>query len=196
VEQVPYKTIEPPFTLNFKEMSKLELRDYYRWFLGIIANRLAELAGAVRGTPGFESWAADFTPSSLDALGNWFATEVETRPRTLEEMEELAAKSAFPMSSRVLTNRTISLAVDIGMYLSQVLLRNNSSLKWDQLFRGKTYIDYGQPVLIGFIDKVPRNPVRVITTLAYGLIDKAKPENGLRVIYDRWSRCFVFDESR
>ena len=189
MELVPYKTIEPPFTLKFTEMSKPELRHYYRWLLGMIPIRIGELAVAVKGTPGFESWAADFTPSSLDVLGNWFATQVETRPRSHEEMDELAANFAFPVSSRVLTNRTISLAVDIGMYLSQLFLRNNSSLRWDQLFRGKTYIDYGQPVLMGFIDKVPRNPIRVITTLAYGLINKTNTDNGLRAIYDSWSRC-------
>lgn len=189
MERVPYKTIEPPFTLKFAEMSKPELRDYYRWFLEVIPSRVDELAGAVKRTPGFESWAADFTPSSLEALGNWYAMQVETRPRTGDEIEELAAKLPFPVSSRELTNRTISLAMDIGMYLSQVLLRNSPPLKWDQLFGGKTYIDYGQPVLTGFLDKIPRNPVGAITTLAYCFIDKTRTGKRLREIYDTWSRC-------
>jgi hypothetical protein len=38
--------------------------------------------------------------------------------------------------------------MDIGMYPSQVLLTNHSSLKWDQPFGGKNFIDYGQPVLV------------------------------------------------
>jgi hypothetical protein len=184
VEGTVYKIIEPPFTLRFGEMSKPELREYYRWFLQMIPSRIAELTGAVKRTPGFEDWKSDFSPSSLDALGNWFGTQVETRARTEEELDELAAKLPLGVSNRELTNRTISLCVDIAMYLSQIVLQNNSALKWDQNRRAKKYIDYGQPVLVGFIDKIPINPVRVISTFAYGLNDKTYTGNRLREIYN------------
>ena len=76
--------------------------------------------------------------------------------------------------------------MDVGMYLSQVFLRYNSSLKWDQIFGSKRFVDYGQPVLVGF-GKVPFNPVRMMLTLAYGLARKSKDGQGLRRIYDIWS---------
>lgn len=72
------------------------------------------------------------------------------------------------------------------MYLSQVFLRNNSSLKWDQIFGSKRFVNYGQPVLVGF-GKVPLNPLRMMITLAYGLANKSKDDQGLRGIYDIWS---------
>jgi hypothetical protein len=88
----------------------------------------------VKSSPLFENWQPDFTPRSLDALGNWFATQIETRPRTREEIAEFDAQVPFPIerSAVELTNRTFSLAMDIGMYLAQVFLRNHPSVKMDQ----------------------------------------------------------------
>lgn len=182
---VAYKTIQPPFTLKFWDMSKKELRDYFNWFQLEIPERLNELAAAVRSSNGFQDWAADYSPFSLNALGSWFAGEVQTRPRTQAELEEISSQSPFPISERELTDRTISLAVDIAMYLSQVLLRHNPSLKWEQTFGSKKYIDYGQPVIGGFSHGIPVNPVGAVTTLAYEFAKKRKTGTGLREMYDK-----------
>ena len=157
------------------------------WFNNILPDRIDELLRAIQRTPGFETWAANFTPDSLGLLGIWFANQVDTRPRTQEEMLEIANQSSFPkeIPNVELTNRTFSIAFDIGFYLSQVLLKNNPSLKWDQAFKGKRYVDYGQPVLMGF-GVVPFNPVRMMVVLAYGLADKMKTGGTLREIYNIW----------
>lgn len=181
-----YETIQPPFTLKFREMSKKELKDYFAWFQGILPQRLNELTKAVKETPGFEEWEANFTPASLDRLGEWFASQVETRPRTKEEIEEIVGRSPYPVdiSNEELTNRTFSLAMDIGMYLSQVFLKNHSSLRWDQPFGNKKFVDYGQPVLMGF-GVVPFNPVRMMVTRAYG-VSKERTSKSLRELYETW----------
>lgn len=191
MDSTTYQIIQPPFTLKFEEMPKAELKDYFRWFQDILPERIAELTSAVKSSRGFEGWQPDFAPESLDALGEWFATQIETRPRTREEIEEFNAQSPYPieLSDRQLTNRTFSLAMDIGMYLSQVLLKNHSLLKWDQPLRAKKFVDYGQPVLIPFHEgKVPFDPVRMIVTLAYGLRNKSRTGESVRVLYDIWSK--------
>ncbi|HUO13993.1 MAG TPA: hypothetical protein VMX38_03320 [Verrucomicrobiae bacterium] len=63
---------------------------------------------------------------------------------------------------------------------------NHPSLKWGQVFGSEQFVDYGQPVLLGF-GKVPFNPVGTMLTLAYGLADKSKDGRRLREIYDIWS---------
>ena len=187
-----YKVIQPPFTLKFREMSRKELTDYFQWLLGILPDRINELANAVRLAPGFETWRPDKTPASLDALGHWLADHVETRQRSEEELRELNEKinggSPYPIdiSGEELTNKTFSLAMDTGMYLSQVFLQNYSSLRWTQEFGNKKYVDYGQPVLAEF-NPAPFNPVRTMVTLAYGLADKTKDGRRLREVYDRWA---------
>jgi hypothetical protein len=170
-------------------MSKKELKDYFQWFMDIMPQRLDELTNAVKQTPGFETWEADFTPDSLARLGEWFAAQVETRLRTKEEMQEITSRSTYPIDipSEELTNRTFSLAMDIGMYMSQVFLKNHHSLRWDQPFGGKKDADYGQPVLVGF-GAAPFNPVWMIVTLAYGLASKKKTGERLRELYDIWAK--------
>ena len=187
-----YLTIQPPFTLEFHNMPKDELRAYYRWFLEQIPERIPELEKAVRETPGYERWGADATPSSLDALGEWFVGQVETRPRTKEEIAELTRESPYPIDIEPndLTNRTFSLAMDIGMYLSQVLMKNLPELRWEHPLGSSKFVDYGQPVLKGS-GRVPLNPVALMVTLAYGITRKRHGGRRLRELYDIWSHTLA-----
>jgi hypothetical protein len=184
-----YQIIQPPFTLKFREMSKQELEDYFVWFQNILPQRLDILMCAAQQKTEFEIWQPDFTPLSLDLLGMWFAAEVETRVRTSDEFREIERLLPFPIDipREDLTNRTFSLAIDIGMYLSQVLIKNHPGLEWRQQFRNKKDADYGQPVLVGF-GQVPFNPVSIVVTLAYGIASKKKTGKNLRQIYDIWSK--------
>ena len=169
-------------------MPRKELRAYFEWFMDQIPIRLIELTHAVQGTPGFEHWYPDFTPESLDVLGVWFAQAVETRSRTAEEMEELRRNSPIPIELPTddLTNRTFSLAMDIGMYLGQVFQRSFPNLKWELMLGGKRNINYGQPVLVGF-RVTPLNPVHLVVVSAYKLAGKNSSGDRLRELYDTWS---------
>ena len=191
-----YRTIQPPFpSLKFWTMPKDELRTYHRWFLEEIPERIPELEKAVSETPGYEHWRAEGTRSSLDPLSEWFVGQVETRPRTPEELAEMKGESPFPIDIEPdeLTNRTFSLAMDIGMYLSQVLMKNLPGLRWEHPLGSPKFVDYGQPVLRGS-GRVPLNPVRVVVTLAYGIARKPQRGQRLRELYDIWSKKLVADE--
>ena len=182
-----YETIQPPFTLNFPEMSKKELRAYFKWFQEIMPGRIEQLASTVQSSPGFENWKQNFSPDSLNALGEWFATQIETRPRTQEEIDVFNAQAPFPieLSSTELTNRTFSLAMDIGMYLNHVILKNNPSVRWDQPLGGKRSSDYGQPVLVGFeTDVISFNAVHALVVMAYSLRNKKCGGERLREVYE------------
>lgn len=183
-----YSIIQPPFTLVFRDMSKKELEDYNNWFHKVMPERIQILIAAVKSTRGFEYWKSDCSPESLEGLGDWFLAQAETRPRTQEEIDEIQNRSSFPINvpSEDLTNRTFSLAMDIGMYVSQVFLKNRPSLQWSQPLGNKKFVDYGQSVLISF-GAAPFNPVRMMVTLAYGLVCKSKSGKSLRELYDIWS---------
>lgn len=182
-----YRIIQPPFTLKFRDMSRAELRDYRQWFMEVMPERIAELTAAVQQTPGFEAWQPTKEPASLDALGEWLAGQVAMRPRTGEELHEIESQLRFPIDipAQELTNRTFSLAIDTGMYLSQVFLHNHPTLRWDQPFGNKKFVDYGQPVLIEF-SSAPFNPTRMMVTCAYGLVDNTWTGRQLRELYDIW----------
>ena len=180
-----YEIIQPPFTLKFREMSKPELKAYKEWFFEVLPKRIAGLEEEVRRTPAFEDWRTDHSPSSLDALGQWLEGQVQVRAKTEQEIDDLKAKLVFPIevSGEQLTNRTFSLAMDIGMYFGQVVLKNIPGTKWDQPLKNAKFVDYGQPVIMGF-GSVPMNPVRLAVTTAYA-ISKKKPA-GLGSLYETW----------
>lgn len=184
-----YATIQPPFTLKFREMSGQELKDYFRWFIDAIPERIEELAKAVKQAPGFENWQPDGAPSSLLSLGDWYASQVETRPRSTEELQAIKGRSTIGLeaSATELTNRTFSLAMDVGMYLATVLQGQYPHLKWQQPLDDKKFADYGQPVLVGF-GAVPLNPVRILITLSYGIASKKQTGSRLRELYSYWSK--------
>ena len=177
-----YEIIQPPFTLNFRTMSKRELEGYYEWFKQMIPERICMLEKTVRESE--SSWTADRSPKSLSALGQWFVGEVETRPRTSEEMEELRSKlpDSIDISSVELTNRTFSLAMDIGMYLGEVFRKKVCGAEWT--LHLKKNVNFGQPVLTGF--KVPLNPVRVALTGAYRAARGSRWGNHLLSVYKGW----------
>lgn len=187
-----YPTVQPPFTLAFREMSKNELKAYNEWFHKVMPERIQVLTAAVKSTSGYEHWAADMSPESLEVLGDWFLAQVETRQRSQAEIQGIQNRSEFPInvSGDELTNKTFSLAMDVGMYMSQVFLKNRHSLQWSQPFGNKKFIDYGQPVLTGF-GAVPFNPVRMMVTLAYGLVSGSKTGKSLRELYTIWSNLAI-----
>jgi hypothetical protein len=184
-----YSIIQPPFTLKFREMSKQELKNYFRWFLDIIPQRIQGLIEAVTQSPGFESWTSDYTPRSLEILGDWFASQVETRLQTEEELREMRERLTFPMEipDTQLTNKTFSIAMDIGMYLSQVFFQEFPELRWEQPLKNKRFVDYGQPVIVEF-GIVPLNPVQICVVIAYGISKKTKTGKRLREVYDVWAK--------
>jgi len=168
-------------------MTKKELREYNRWFHDVLPQRIGELTKALNSSAGFEGWKPDYTPESLNSLGNWYASQVETRPHTRDELKHIPPHIGDWVSGGELTDHTISRAMDVGMYLSQVFLRNNLSLRGDQIFGSTRFVDYGEPVLVGF-GKVSFNPTRMMLTLAYGLADRTKDGQRLRGIYDIWTK--------
>jgi hypothetical protein len=185
-----YQLIQPPPPYGpFRERSQDELKDYFSWFFAVMDERINELMSAVKGTNGFQIWRPDYSPASLDSLGDWFVGEVETRPRTQEEINKIADSMKFPalipISERTLSERTLSLTIDVAMYFGKVLQKNYPSLRWDQRLRGKSFADYGQPVLVGF-GRIPLNPVRIVHTTALRIATNSPRSKSLRDLYDYW----------
>jgi len=79
------------------------------------------------------------------------------------------------------------MAIDVGMYVSQVFLNEFPHLRWEQSLHDKQSIDYGQPVLTG-LGPVPFNPVQIMVTLAYGLVSGRNKGGRLREIFDYWTK--------
>jgi hypothetical protein len=148
------------------------------------------LEDAVRSTATFSNWRADYSPASLGALGEWFAANVTTRPRSAAELEQIyrggpAWFRGLDVPSEELSECTFSLGFDIGMYFGEVLRTNVPNVKWRAHAGVKHDVDEGQPVLEGF-GHAFFNPVRIVVTLAYGLADGSKSGSRLLELYEIW----------
>ena len=184
-----YYIIQPPFTLKFKTMSKKELKAYHAWFMNSISERIHELTDEVRSSEGCKSWQPDYSPASLDSIGDWMVTQAETRKRTANEIDEIKKNCSFEIDvpEWELTNRTFSLTMDIGMYLARVFEHNHRNVSWDQPLKNKNYIDYGQPVLVGF-GNLTLNPVQIVSTIFYKISKGKGDGHQLRDTYDLWTQ--------
>ena len=183
-----YQLISPPCALNFEALSKVDIKRYNEWFLAELPGRIEILASCVKATNGYENWGADFAPTSLTPLGDWFASQVRTRDRSRAELHAINARLTFPInvSNEELTEETVSKAIDVGMYFGAVLLRNHPSLRWDFKTESKRFADYGQPVIVGFGAAI-LNPVRVAVTMAYGVAAGTQSGSRLGQVYTFWS---------
>ncbi len=186
-----YTMIAPPTSLRFREMEPKELDRYYAWFLASIPGRIEALSAHVRTSGPFSSWVPNRSPESLGPLGEWFAQRAVVRPRTPEEIQGIYAKGPdwfrqVEVPGEELTEETFSLAMDIGMYLGEVLRQSAPKLQWTILKGNKREADYGQPILQPFKGGVVCNPVRLAITLAYGLVDGTYKGTRLRELYETW----------
>jgi hypothetical protein len=177
----------------FLQMNKKKLKEFYQWFMISLPYCIEELMQLIANTPGFESWDADDSPNSLNGLGAWFATKVEKRELTSEEIEIIKSKQTRPVefASWDLTDETKSLALYVGMYYGEVAVRNNPLVKWEHLLSNRKFADYGQPILSG-AGIVPINPVRVAHSIAReSITDGKKVGDELRKAYDYWSKLVM-----
>jgi hypothetical protein len=186
-----YELIHPPCSLNFEELTKEQAREYFNWYLEKIPIRVQILANYVSSFPEYTQWKTDFLPNSLAPLGTWFVSQVTTRQRSDEEIQRIYSKapawfSGITIPREDLSVLAVSISMDIGMYVGQIMLNAFSDLSWKLITKSKNHVDFQQPVLSGK-GKLHFNPFRIMLTYAYGIIDGTQGSDRLRELYDIWS---------
>jgi len=184
-----YKINSLPIDPVFSERSRKELKIYYDWYIGSITERIEILITEIRKKEKYKSISFDYEPETLLPLGEWFASAVEIRQRTEAELQEIVSSLKFPVEvpKEELTNKTFSLALDVGMYLSQVFLKQFDDLNWTQTWGRKDSVDYGQPVLSPFQKRV-FNPTRMMVVQAYGVSRGSGNSNSLSELFNIWAQ--------
>ncbi len=192
-----YKIIIPPIPLDFSNRTKKELKIYYTWYIDIMSERLEQLIKIIKDTPGYKDWNANYSPKSLEKLGRWFYENIEIRKRTKKEKDEIYnnAKEWFKqveIQNWQLTTQTLSLVFDIGMYLINVFIKNNSKLRIQHQITGsKKDSNYGKPVIIGFKFNMAFDATEIASVLAYGFADKTSDWKELKEVYYVWINDYM-----
>lgn len=177
-----------PIDFIFNDKSKNELIQYAKWFDTNKEQRLKQLIEAVRTTKGFESWEADFTPTSLKRLGSWVKKHIKTEKisEELYKQKRLSIPKYISISDWDLTNETYSILIDTGIYLGEVFIKNHNHLKWEQFFsKIKNDTDYGHMVIKGF-GKDRLNALRVAYIIGLKMVDNKADEISIYKSYKTW----------
>lgn len=175
-----YQLINPPFLISEKTTKK-EAKEYYRWFLSVLSERVQTLETYVRNShkKSFPDWKADFSPASFADLGEWFAYHASKMEVPKKYLEMAHQNTPFlrdvEIENWTLSELTISLSMDIGIYYGQALRSYVDDLYWDiHPSRSKYFIDYHQPVLIHKTKRLEHlqtfNPIRAVEGYTFRLV--------------------------
>jgi hypothetical protein len=188
-----YLLFSPPAQLadrQPREWKPSEARMYFQWFLKEIPNRIRELRKVIEGSEPSIATPLDFSPDSLRPLGEWFSSTIEVRQREPDEIErELAS---LPEKARrmgvqdwTLTSESLSIAVDTGIYLGEVLARRFPGLQWSLKTHPRSDVSYNQPVLETRAIKV--DPINLAVVLGYGVARGSRGPDDLHKLYHVWA---------
>ncbi len=173
------------------ELDRAEVSRCYSRFIDLIPERMDSLGRLVLSDEAMAGWSPDFSVGSLDALGRWFIGQIYTRPRSRDEIDYIRSNTPnyLEVESDDMADSTKMACVDVGMYMGETFIRSypRARLAWTQEMSDKRNADYGMPVVAGF-PVLPLPPVRVVSTVAYGVMRGKRDGGRLRSIFDYWSR--------
>jgi hypothetical protein len=145
-----YNTIKIPHELNkpYKLMSIKEVEEYFDWFMTIKDSRLQYLMQTV-----FHLDEPSFSEKNIQTLHYFMVENIYIKSKTKEEIQtEIeqtpeAYKATHTVNPERLIEPTISIAIDIGIYIAEYLRKEVPDLKWD--IEKRNVEQYGRPMLIG-----------------------------------------------
>lgn len=154
----------PPFVLlqhiDFKAMRPREAREFCECFVQEVPNRVGILCSRVSGMRAEDA----FSLASFDLIEAWMAGVVDSRPKSAVELnrdrQQLQGKWSFlDVGSVTLSDSSISIGVDVGIYVAEYLRRNRPELNWSVARGGITNVTYNHPVLGCFSGKTTYSPI-------------------------------------
>jgi hypothetical protein len=187
-----YALFSPPEPLASRppwEWSVKEARKHYEWFVSGIPERLDQLRSVVSSSDPMAAKLLDLTPGSLRPLGQWMERTVEIRPGEARSGDSpVGFPEGLPVGlSDVFTTESLSLCIDCGIYLGEVLCARFARVRWVLCEEPRGDVSFHEPVLRGFgrrsLDPV-RETVGTVRAMAHG----ERGPDGLERVYLRWAR--------
>lgn len=174
----------------FFELTPKQAKEYFLWYKSEIPNRIALLWEYMKQErPEMEPF--DYSPESLIPLWEWYETKIEQVPMTAKEIESRVRifpkylESEIRKNTKKFTDKTLSLALDISIYLGEVVVKNYPHLRWNYRTRPKREFSVYRPVIDGLNDKMTFEPSQVLFVL---MLKSTKEQNRNRLydLYHHW----------
>lgn len=137
-------------------------------------------------------WFQLIAESRVDQMAAYFGLTVGARVRSdivaVSEVASIAfARTPFSeMEAKHLTNQGYALGADLGLLISQVLVRAHPRLTWQCGSGPADYVSKNLPVLTGFLHGVRFDPTLVGTAQAHGVFSGRRGPSAWADAYDAW----------
>lgn len=145
----------------FFELTSKQAKEYFEWFKSEIPNRIAMLWERIKkDIPEVQPF--DDSPESLISLWEWYETKIEQVPMSEAEIAYQVSKYPKWMEeeirkiTRKYTDETLSLALDIAIYLGEMVVKNYPYLYWGHYARPKNEVAVNRPVILRLNSKKKR----------------------------------------
>ena len=182
-----YREMHIPFELvPFCNMNKKQAEQYFNWFLETKEQRIKNLQEYINSET--EEIVLDKSPESLIGLWRWFETKIILEKKKDEEIYEELRLSPEWMRENILNDvyklsiLTMTLVHDISVYYGDVVIENNTQIRWGYLSRPKKLDGINAPRLLGFKADMSVYTYRQVEVCARKSIDE-KNENRLINLY-------------
>jgi len=174
----------------FFELTPKQAKEYFKWYMGEIPCRLTLLWNRIR-----QDCAAlepfDYSPESLLPIWEWYETKIKQIPMTKAEIESRVRffpkylESEIRKNTKKFTDETLSFALDISIYLGEVIIKNYPNLRWNYRTRPKREISVYRPVIDGLPYKMTMETSRSLFVL---MIESTKERDKSR-LYNLYRNC-------
>jgi hypothetical protein len=84
-----------------------------------------------------------------------------------------------------LTGLTLSLCIDVGIYLAEALRALYPNLRWELWTSGT--MGFNRPVVVGFQANVPMESPRIVANIALQRVGGQASPAALRKVFDVWA---------
>ena len=170
----------------FFELTSKQAKEYFQWYKSEIPNRIALLWEYMKQEcPEAEPF--DYSPESLIPLWEWYETKIEQVPMTAKEIEYQVSKYPKWIEEEIrketmkYTDETLSLALDISIYLGEIILKSYPNLYWGYRAKPKNEFSANRPVILKLVGKRAYfNPHRIV----FVLMIKSSKAHGKSQLYD------------
>ena len=178
----------------YEIMNKKEVNMYFEWFMSIKDTRLKYLMKRI-----FDSEEIIFSEKNIQALHYLMAENIHERLKTEEEIkEELEMapdelKSTHQVHPKRLIEPTMSISIDIGIYLGEFLLHEFDDLKWN-IHKDDRLLQYGRPKVVSKNKHFCPSWVLLIIFMVNA--DKPENEDKLLQVFNNYRDKFHGRETR
>lgn len=192
-----YEILQIPWTLEspYSEMTKYGASEFFEWLKQNVDYRLSQLSLLVKLSG--ENVTLDFSRDSLLNLGYSLTGILKIRKKTEEEMKTLIEsvpdwlKESVKDQDEVLNEKSLSIAFDLAIYFSQVLIKADNRIKWKMHTRAsKLDADRNQLILTG-TSKVRHNPIRSMQIVCFKIAKGEYESTRLYELYKIWFDSLV-----